>query len=157
MNEIHSICRVSSSSETLRYIHGKSETFGGNFSTQKRFSYFNHSNNDVEVPCGFFRDFPISNSGEISSIVLTKKKKIFVNRAESPVLLITKCKTPSKQEKNRIITVYNHFLVFILDIFHSSMYLKFLKIVISSQTSLIYYYFLFIAIKKILTTISICI
>ncbi|XP_009128850.1 uncharacterized protein LOC103853693 isoform X2 [Brassica rapa] len=62
LDEIHSICRESSSSETLRYIHGKSETFGGNFSTQKRFSYFNHSNNDVEVPCGFFRDFPISNS-----------------------------------------------------------------------------------------------
>ncbi|WZY78277.1 hypothetical protein YC2023_024661 [Brassica napus] len=62
LNEIHSICRESSSSETLRYIHDKSETFGGNFSTQKRFSYFNHSNNDVEVPCGFFRDFPISNS-----------------------------------------------------------------------------------------------
>ncbi|CAF1919434.1 unnamed protein product [Brassica oleracea var. botrytis] len=65
LNEIHSICRVSSSSETLRYIHGKSETFGGNFSTQKRFSYFNHSNNDVEVPCGFFRDFPISNSDRV--------------------------------------------------------------------------------------------
>ncbi|CDY43959.1 BnaA02g24370D [Brassica napus] len=62
LNEIRSICRESSSSETLRYIHGKSETFGGNLSTQKRFSYFNHSNNDVEVPCGFFRDFPISNS-----------------------------------------------------------------------------------------------
>ncbi|KAJ4888660.1 hypothetical protein Rs2_28408 [Raphanus sativus] len=61
-SEIRSICNEPSSSESLRYIHGKSEIFGGNFSTQKRFSYFNHSNNDVEVPCGFFRDFPISNS-----------------------------------------------------------------------------------------------
>lgn len=65
LEEIQSICSDSSSPENLRYINGKSETFGGNFSTQKRFSYFNHSKNDVEVPCGFFRDFPISNSGEI--------------------------------------------------------------------------------------------
>ncbi|XP_009101533.1 uncharacterized protein LOC103827746 isoform X2 [Brassica rapa] len=62
LNEIQSICSDSSSSEKLRYINGNSESFGGNFSTQKRFSYFNHSDNDVEVPCGFFRDFPVSDS-----------------------------------------------------------------------------------------------
>ncbi|KAF8117207.1 hypothetical protein N665_0012s0209 [Sinapis alba] len=62
LSEIQSVCNEPSSSESLRYIHGKRETFGGNFSTQRRFSYFNHWNNDVEVPCGFFRDFPISNS-----------------------------------------------------------------------------------------------
>ncbi|KFK31485.1 hypothetical protein AALP_AA6G118300 [Arabis alpina] len=62
LKEIQSICSDSSLLEDLRYINGKSETFGGNFSTHKRFSYFNHSKNDVEVPCGFFREFPISNS-----------------------------------------------------------------------------------------------
>ncbi|KAG5395182.1 hypothetical protein IGI04_025145 [Brassica rapa subsp. trilocularis] len=62
LNEIQSICSDSSSSEKLRYINGNSETFGGNFTTLKRFSYFNHSDNDVEVPCGFFRDFPVSDS-----------------------------------------------------------------------------------------------
>ncbi|CAF2091219.1 hypothetical protein BRARA_F03634 [Brassica rapa] len=62
LNEIQSICSDSASSEKLRYINGNSESFGGNFSTQKRFSYFNHSDNDVEVPCGFFRDFPVSDS-----------------------------------------------------------------------------------------------
>ncbi|KAJ0240671.1 hypothetical protein HA466_0222630 [Hirschfeldia incana] len=62
LNEIQSICSDSSSSEKLRYITGKSQIFGGNFSTPKRFSYFNHSDNDVEVPCGFFREFPVSDS-----------------------------------------------------------------------------------------------
>lgn len=77
LNEIQSICSDSSSSEELRYINGKSETFGGNFSTQKRFSYFNHSDNDVEVPCGFFRHFPVSDSGEISSFLVNQ---ILINR-----------------------------------------------------------------------------
>ncbi|KAL1196086.1 Alkaline ceramidase TOD1 [Cardamine amara subsp. amara] len=65
LNDIQSILSDSSSQENLRYINGKSESFGGNFSTQKRFSYFNHSNIDVEVPCGFFRDFPISKSDRV--------------------------------------------------------------------------------------------
>lgn len=65
LKKIQSLCSDSSSPESLSYISGKSEAFGGNFSTQKRFSYFNHSKDDVEVPCGFFRAFPISNSGEI--------------------------------------------------------------------------------------------
>jgi hypothetical protein len=65
LKEIQSILSGSSPKENLRYINGKSESFGGNFSTQKRFSYFNHSNIDVEVPCGFFRDFPVSNSDRV--------------------------------------------------------------------------------------------
>ncbi|KAL0793003.1 hypothetical protein Bca101_064380 [Brassica carinata] len=79
LSEIQSICNELSSSESLRYIHGKSETFGGNFSTQKRFSFFNHSDNDVEVPCGFFRDFPISNSdrAEIDKCELVVASAIF--------------------------------------------------------------------------------
>ncbi|KAM7270911.1 hypothetical protein ACFE04_030125 [Oxalis oulophora] len=44
-------------------MKGKSETFGGNFSFDKRFSFFDHHRNpNVEIPCGFFKDFPISNS-----------------------------------------------------------------------------------------------
>ncbi|CAN8245916.1 unnamed protein product [Cochlearia groenlandica] len=61
LKEIQSICSSDSSTlENLKYINGESESFGGNFTTQQRFSYFNHSQNDVEVPCGFFKDFPIS-------------------------------------------------------------------------------------------------
>ncbi|XP_062093275.1 alkaline ceramidase TOD1 [Humulus lupulus] len=45
----------------LKYMQGKAESFGGNFSAQKRFSYFDHHQSNVtEIPCGFFKDFPIS-------------------------------------------------------------------------------------------------
>lgn len=47
----------------LRYLKGNADTFGGNLSTLARFSYFNHQNDSIEVPCGFLKEFPISNSG----------------------------------------------------------------------------------------------
>ncbi|KAF5736327.1 hypothetical protein HS088_TW14G00467 [Tripterygium wilfordii] len=55
------------SSRSLMYIQGKSDSFGGNFSTQKRFSYFDHEDNEnVEIPCGFLTNFPIRNSDRIA-------------------------------------------------------------------------------------------
>ncbi|XP_057949968.1 alkaline ceramidase TOD1 [Malania oleifera] len=66
LKEIQDLCRNSSSSSssspTLRYIQGKADTFGGNFSTQERFSYFDRA----EVPCGFMNEFPISNSDRLA-------------------------------------------------------------------------------------------
>jgi hypothetical protein len=47
----------------LRYMQGNADTFGGNLSTITRFSYFNHRNDSIDVPCGFLKEFPISNSG----------------------------------------------------------------------------------------------
>lgn len=48
----------------LRYMKGNNaDSFGGNLSTLARFSYFNHQNDSIEIPCGFLKDFPISNSG----------------------------------------------------------------------------------------------
>ncbi|KAF4386049.1 hypothetical protein G4B88_031184 [Cannabis sativa] len=44
---------------SLKYMQRKAETFGGKFSAQKRFSFFDQSN-VTEIPCGFFKDFPIS-------------------------------------------------------------------------------------------------
>lgn len=66
VKEIQDLCQNSSdySSEGLRYIQGKADTFGGNLTTNKRFSFFDHSNDSMEVPCGFFKPFPISNSGK---------------------------------------------------------------------------------------------
>ncbi|GLT59204.1 hypothetical protein SLA2020_320380 [Shorea laevis] len=62
LKEIQDLCQNSSAfSPVLRYIQRESETFGGNFSTQKRISYLDHSNYNVEVPCGFLKKFPISN------------------------------------------------------------------------------------------------
>ncbi|GAV79438.1 DUF616 domain-containing protein [Cephalotus follicularis] len=68
IKEIQDLCDNSTlGSGVLRYMQGKSNSFGGNFSTQKRFSYLDHGNNDNwEVPCGFFKRFPISNSDWIA-------------------------------------------------------------------------------------------
>ncbi|GAU44800.1 hypothetical protein TSUD_382980 [Trifolium subterraneum] len=50
----------------LRYKQGNADTFGGNLSTITRFSYFNHRNDKIDVPCGFLKEFPISNSDQIA-------------------------------------------------------------------------------------------
>ena len=69
MKEIEYLCKVSSSSSSssslsaLMYMQGRAESFGGNFSAQERFSYFDYQNGTLELPCGFFKDFPISDSG----------------------------------------------------------------------------------------------
>ncbi|XP_020097774.1 uncharacterized protein LOC109716646 [Ananas comosus] len=56
----------SSASPVLRYRTGKADTFAGNFSTQMRKSFFNHSDDGVEVPCGFFKEFPIRESDKLA-------------------------------------------------------------------------------------------
>lgn len=53
-------------SRNLRYIQGNADSFGGNFSTKKRFSYFDHRDDGIEVPCGFFKRFPFSNFDRIA-------------------------------------------------------------------------------------------
>ncbi|XP_061341227.1 alkaline ceramidase TOD1-like [Gastrolobium bilobum] len=60
--------RKNSSSPTriMRYMQGNAESFGGNLSTILRFSYFDHQNDSKEVPCGFFKKFPINNSDRLA-------------------------------------------------------------------------------------------
>lgn len=68
IEEIRDLCANSSWSSPstlpppppLRYKKGRDDNFGGAFSARERFSYFDHSNDGVEVPCGFFKEFPIS-------------------------------------------------------------------------------------------------
>ncbi|KAM5587672.1 alkaline ceramidase TOD1 [Rosa sericea] len=63
LKEIQNLCKNSSwNSSVLRYMQGKSETFGGSFSTQNRISYFVHYNESTEIPCGFLKKFPVSDS-----------------------------------------------------------------------------------------------
>lgn len=52
----------------LRYMQGNADTFGGNFSFQNRISYFDHHDDGIEVPCGFFKPFQISPSGQFLSL-----------------------------------------------------------------------------------------
>ncbi|XP_072999511.1 alkaline ceramidase TOD1 [Typha latifolia] len=49
----------SSSSPVLRYQRGRGNSFAGNFSTLRRKYFFNHSDDRVAIPCGFFKEFPI--------------------------------------------------------------------------------------------------
>lgn len=64
LKEIQELCRNSSALRHPKYMQGKAQSFGGNFSTQKRISYFDCSDVRSEIPCGFFKEFPIRNSGE---------------------------------------------------------------------------------------------
>ncbi|KAF8413579.1 hypothetical protein HHK36_001570 [Tetracentron sinense] len=67
LKEIHDFCRNSSdSSSILRYLQSKADSFGGNFSAQKRMSYFDHGDDRVEVPCGFMKEFPVNDSDQIA-------------------------------------------------------------------------------------------
>ena len=62
LEEIQRLCKNSPSS-ALRYMKGKADIFGGNFSVQDRLSYFDNEKNIVGIPCGFLKKFPISNPG----------------------------------------------------------------------------------------------
>ncbi|KAG4948648.1 hypothetical protein JHK82_041828 [Glycine max] len=53
-------------SGALRYMQGNLDSFGGNLNTLSRFSYFDHQNDSTEVPCGFLKKFPISDSDRIA-------------------------------------------------------------------------------------------
>ncbi|KAL2938563.1 Histidine ammonia-lyase, partial [Bienertia sinuspersici] len=44
----------------LRYMQGKASTFGGNFTLEKRISFFDQSDQKLEFPCGFFKLFPLN-------------------------------------------------------------------------------------------------
>ncbi|KAL6567299.1 Alkaline ceramidase tod1 [Orobanche gracilis] len=57
-----------SAQSPLRYVRGNAESFGGigNLSVQERISYFDHRDEEIEIPCGFFKRFPVSNSDRTS-------------------------------------------------------------------------------------------
>ncbi|KAK1382040.1 PIK-related kinase, FAT [Heracleum sosnowskyi] len=53
-------------SEAVKYLKENADSFGGNFSAKKRYSYFDHENKDVNLPCGFLKKFPVSFSDWIA-------------------------------------------------------------------------------------------
>ncbi|EXC29358.1 hypothetical protein L484_021666 [Morus notabilis] len=65
VKKIEDLCRTSSSS-VLRYLEGNYDTFGGNFTAHQRFSYFDHQNDTTRIPCGFLKEFPITDSDRIA-------------------------------------------------------------------------------------------
>lgn len=60
--EIKQCCQNQTDSP-LRYMQGKAATFGGNFSLEKRISYFDALEQRIEFPCGFLKPFPINDYG----------------------------------------------------------------------------------------------
>lgn len=61
LKKMQKLMKDSTSLGLLRYMQGNANTFGGNFSFEKRMSYFDEIEN--EIPCGFLKRFPISYSG----------------------------------------------------------------------------------------------
>lgn len=56
----------SSPSSNLRYLLANSDSFGGNFTAERRFSFFHYPDYDtssVPLPCGFLKKFPVGDSG----------------------------------------------------------------------------------------------
>lgn len=47
----------------LSYMQGKAATFGGNFSIDKRVSFFDQLQQRTEFPCGFFKPFTVNDYG----------------------------------------------------------------------------------------------
>ncbi|RLM94166.1 hypothetical protein C2845_PM08G01810 [Panicum miliaceum] len=70
LEEINGLCRnisaSASRSPALRYQSGRRDTFAGNLSTEKRRSFFSHTDNQVEIPCGFFKEFPIPEADRLA-------------------------------------------------------------------------------------------
>ncbi|XP_068666959.1 alkaline ceramidase TOD1 [Aristolochia californica] len=67
VEEINELCRNSSHfSSALRYNEDTADTFAGNFSYQKRKSYFHLSDDEKEIPCGFMKNFPISETDRMA-------------------------------------------------------------------------------------------
>lgn len=63
MEEINGLCRnlsaSPSSSHVLQYQNGRRDSFAGNLSDEERRSFFSHTDSAVEIPCGFFKVFPL--------------------------------------------------------------------------------------------------
>ncbi|KAF2949029.1 hypothetical protein DAI22_01g077800 [Oryza sativa Japonica Group] len=70
LEEINKFCRNLSASPyakpALRYQNGRRNSFAGNLSTVERRSFFNHTDSAVEIPCGFFKEFPVRESDRLA-------------------------------------------------------------------------------------------
>ncbi|XP_052159495.1 probable hexosyltransferase MUCI70 [Oryza glaberrima] len=70
LEEINKLCRNLSASPyakpALRYQNGRRNSFAGNLSTVERKSFFNHTDSAVEIPCGFFKEFPVRESDRLA-------------------------------------------------------------------------------------------
>ncbi|KAI3741561.1 hypothetical protein L1987_59235 [Smallanthus sonchifolius] len=69
LNEIRRVVDDSSwDSKGLRYVQGNGNggCFGMNYSTHERISYFDYGDGGIEIPCGFFKKFPISDHDRLA-------------------------------------------------------------------------------------------
>ncbi|KMT02236.1 hypothetical protein BVRB_9g206270 [Beta vulgaris subsp. vulgaris] len=52
----------------LSYMQGKAATFGGNFSIDKRVSFFDQLQQRTEFPCGFFKPFTVNDYDRVEMV-----------------------------------------------------------------------------------------
>ncbi|WCJ27398.1 hypothetical protein M5689_009145 [Euphorbia peplus] len=57
---------TSRNSQEVKYMKGNRKSFGGNFSVHERISYFRREHDNVAIPCGFFKRFPVSHSDQMA-------------------------------------------------------------------------------------------
>ncbi|KAF3774501.1 hypothetical protein EJ110_NYTH52962 [Nymphaea thermarum] len=57
---------LSEEKRRLRYLSENRSTFAGNFSTKERRSFFSFNEEQSEIPCGFMKDFMLSNSDRMA-------------------------------------------------------------------------------------------
>uniref|UniRef100_J3KXJ6 TOD1/MUCI70 glycosyltransferase-like domain-containing protein n=1 Tax=Oryza brachyantha TaxID=4533 RepID=J3KXJ6_ORYBR len=70
LEEINSLClnlsASPSSTPALRYQSGRRDSFAGNLSTDQRRFFFNHTDSAAEIPCGFFKEFPLREADRLA-------------------------------------------------------------------------------------------
>jgi hypothetical protein len=68
LEEINGLCRNLSASPStapvLRCQNSTRDSFAGNLSAEERRSSFSHTDKELEVPCVFFKEFPLREVGE---------------------------------------------------------------------------------------------
>ncbi|KAM3329301.1 hypothetical protein ACQJBY_026393 [Aegilops geniculata] len=63
----HNLSATPRASPALRYQNGRRDSFAGNLSIEERRSFFNHTDSSaVEIPCGFFKDFPLAQADRLA-------------------------------------------------------------------------------------------
>ncbi|KAL5220419.1 hypothetical protein ABZP36_025132 [Zizania latifolia] len=101
LEEINGLSRNLSSSPSLRFQNGRRDSFAGNLSADERRSFFSHTDSAVEIPCGFFKEFPLReadrlamekcNGVVVASAILNDHDKIRQPRGLGSETLRTAC------------------------------------------------------------------
>uniref|UniRef100_A0A0D9UY66 TOD1/MUCI70 glycosyltransferase-like domain-containing protein n=1 Tax=Leersia perrieri TaxID=77586 RepID=A0A0D9UY66_9ORYZ len=91
LEEINNLSASPSAAPALRYQNGRRNSFAGNLSTDERRSFFNHTDSSVEIPCGFFKEFPVRKAGDFFGLIRIFIENKFLMCWFSDRLAMEKC------------------------------------------------------------------